>query len=684
MRTRTLVALGLSAAVLGAHVLLFERDGDDAERPAGRVLPGLDRGRVERIRIARRGEAAVALARRPEGGWAVAPAGHRADREAVDRLLSALEFLERRRAVAEASNPRQLGLAPAQVKLTLEGRGLSEGLALGRPDPSGYGVYLSHGGQVLVVDREILSLLDRDPSAWRDRDLVPMEARLIRTVRIRRGAGEIRLFASTGGWRLASADGATRADPGQVSRLVTALADLRATRLLEKPLGGAAEIRVELGGAGADKTLRIVVGGACPGQPRDRLVGVGAVSACVPGEDLAPLALEREALVDRFLTHRRETELRRIRIQRGGRALSLERAAEKWHIEGDGEADPLEVAGWLEGLAQTRGELVAEKHPASGSGAHAWRSVELVPERGAPEVLRFSPDGALVRRDDEPTWLRVDPARTRQLVEVDVLRFRSRQLLSLSHHLVRRIETERSGEREVVALRDGQWSLVEPVQAPADPHHVAELLRRLSELRAVKLLPGKPPAGSRVITMALVTPREVLAPKDSGVVEERRSLWVAFPATGPCLARSTGPWGELDPATCAVVAARRADPHLLRFDEVDLRRIEIEIPGRRVAIEKRGPAWVEEAQGEAVPSARLADLVRELRGLRGPVLSYRASTLAAAWIRIRLGMSGGGERTIVVDRQGRAAGEAGRVIHALAPEQVKRLEQIGAAVAAAR
>ena len=683
MRTRTLVALALVAAGLGAHVLLFERGDDGGKGPPGRVLSRLERGGVERIRIERQGEAPVELERQAGGtSWTLAPAGHRADQEAVDRLLSALEFLERRRAVPEASNPRQLGLAPPQVKLTLKGRGITDRLELGRPDPSGYGVYLSHGGEVLVVDREILGLLDRDPSAWRDRDLVPMEARRIRSVRIKRGAGELRLFASAGGWRVAGAAGATRADPGQVSRLVNALADLRATRLLEEPFSGAAEIRVELGAAGADKTLRLLVGGACPGRPRDRLVGVGTAAACVLGEDLAPLALEREALVDRFLTHRRETELRRIRIQRGGRALTLKRAAEKWHIEGDGEADPLEVASWLEGLAQTRGELVAEKRPASESGAHAWSTVHLVPERGEPEVLRFSPDGSLVHRDDEPAPLRVDAARTRQLVEVDALRFRSRQLLRFSRHLVRRIETERGGEREVLELRDGQWSVTAPVQAPADPRHAAELLRRLSELQAVKLLRGTPPAGSRTLTLQLITPREVLAPVDAGAAEERATLRVAFPATGPCLARSTGPWGELDPVTCALVAARRADPHLLRFDEADLRRIEIQIPGRSVAVEKRGPAWVEETSGEAVPLIRVADLIRALRGLQGPVLSYGALAPRAPRIRIHLGLAGGGERTVLVDRQGRATGETRGVIHAPGPELIKRLEQVSAVVRA--
>jgi hypothetical protein len=169
MRGRTLLILLAVVLALGAFIWFYERDlpgSEEREAQARRLIPGLEVGDVtafevesggERVRIERVGpppaaaeddateddaeEAAAGAGEAPAGGeWRIAAperhAGARADRVAVDGLLSSLAALERGGAL-EGFDRRALGFDEPRARVTIERReGGPIALAVGADVPA--------------------------------------------------------------------------------------------------------------------------------------------------------------------------------------------------------------------------------------------------------------------------------------------------------------------------------------------------------------------------------------------------------------------------------------------------------------------------------------------------------------------------------------------------------------------
>jgi hypothetical protein len=673
MSRRALIVLAVTAALLGGYVLLGGREpaGEGEER---RILPGLQRERVARIRIVSAPPAKRVLEVERTGGetWRLtAPLRGRADRETLSRLLALLEFLEPLRAVPDSTNRRQLGLLPPRAVITLfaEKKGaLYEAVAkleVGRLDPSGHGVYLGHQGALHVVDRELSDMATGPTDAWRDPRLGPAwTSAHVRWIKLARQAGpSLSVELKQGEARLHRDGGWIRVDPTAGRRLLAAIAGLRASRFSRR--GGALDAAVRVTVEGKGGRIELQLGGPCAGRPAERQVvvrerGEEPVWCCVEREDLLPLVdASEDSLVDRRLLHVGEADLERVEIhaiQTPKMKVELVRDAGRWRYARGEAADGPVVREWMEELSRLEGTRVER-----GGTFAERRRIELGGPGQPTRVLRFgaASGGELpARRGEERAVVWIPEGQAQKVLQVQPLYFRSRQVVELSHHLVNRLVTTRGREREVLVRGDDGWELVKPVRAPVDQAHVAELLRTVSRLRATRLREKRPRAVGRTVTLELTVRRERLSPGDAGAAAEEVTRLQLFlpPADGPCFAHQTRLYFEIEPAVCCLLSRRRADRRLLRSEKA-MTQIELSLAGQRLTAEKRGPAW-HDASGKTLDTTAVAELIQTLRNLKGQT-RYDLK-LASPSLEVRLRMADGSQEGFLVDalqRSRRLSGE---------------------------
>lgn len=281
MRPRSLLVLLAVVLALGAFIWFYERElpgSEEREAQARRLIPGLEVEEVtafevesggERVRIERvetpgaAGEetavedgvdAAAAEPGAPDEWRIAAPerfAGARADRVAVDGLLSSLASIERGRRL-EDFDRQALGLDAPRARLAIERRdGGAIALAVGAdlPASSEMVVLREDAGEAHLVDRTILQDLTRAAGAWRSREMFPATRQQVSRLTLGGGgvggdgseAGAVVLERGERGFRLVRPL-ADLADPDAVDQLLAAITRLSAERFVEVDQADPAEL----------------------------------------------------------------------------------------------------------------------------------------------------------------------------------------------------------------------------------------------------------------------------------------------------------------------------------------------------------------------------------------------------------------------------------------------------------
>lgn len=572
MRARTLLLLGLLALGLGAYVLLLEGQRQptaEQERRRGRLLPDLDREQLIALRFVSPGRPVLALARRGDRSWWIErPVRAPVDAAAMARLLAALELTEVLQVLSAEGARAPRGLEPPRLRLTLVQRGAApQTLAIGGPDASGLGLYVAVGRELRVVPSSFAESVELEADALRERELLPWMAADIETVALFAAErAPLRLTRRPRGFEVAVGEGAAlRADPLPAERLFGALAALRVDRFSPRP-PGRAPWRVEVSGRGSVADLELGLG--CAGEPGRRWVGRrrgGASSGgCIDAQELQPLALPVEQLVDSALLRSEEPELERIVVTRAGRTLTLVRDGATWRLGAGGPpADDEALRTWVAALVDTRGALepLAEEAAlrARADGQRATLRFERARAAEA-EVLRFgAPDaqGRLpVRRDDEAALLWLAPAAA-ELLSDATLDLRERVVLRLPREQLERVVVAGTALRETLARSAEGWRVVAPRTAAADLALVTALLERLEHLRVTRWLPAWPRATQ---ALALVTLWGPTGGSGDAAPRALAELRLARDATGRCLGRRAGlaPF-VLDEADCRLLLASKVE-----------------------------------------------------------------------------------------------------------------------------
>jgi hypothetical protein len=221
---RVAIALVIAVVLWGLVEILSRRSGGIEETA---LLPAIPADEIGSIDI-EHGADTVQLRRAEDDAWTVN--GFVASPAAVTSLLGALGTPTNGELVARnPSSHARMGLdAAAARRFTVRGGDRVLGALLighqGRAYQSAY-MRRPDGDDVYLVEGELVPLLDRGISDWRDRRIVAVPADSIQAIEVERGRRRYALERRDGSWVLA---GGGAVDSARVARLAAAFADVEA------------------------------------------------------------------------------------------------------------------------------------------------------------------------------------------------------------------------------------------------------------------------------------------------------------------------------------------------------------------------------------------------------------------------------------------------------------------------
>jgi hypothetical protein len=503
---RRVAGLAAVAAVLAGYLLFGDRNagvGDGGSGVHARLVNAFDRAAVRRITISRAGAAPFSLIRQPpnqEPAWRESPGDQPADSAAVDDLLNAIDLAETTRTADVGA--AAAGLTPPRVTLELDDGHGPVTMELGRLDASGQGVFARAGGAspIRVAPRRLAELADREPSAFRDRRLVPLSAEAITAVSWRApstgvdGQREVRLHLVDGVWHNADNQ---RVAGERVGESLRRLLDLRVERYEPSRPAAEAPSWIVVATAGAATVHLSIPGDACAahsGVRVERNGPSGADGACLAPEALGELwrSLQAASAPDARLLSSPPDTVTRVEIMgdtADPRRLVLTRPpGGSWRFEDPQvgyAADPRAIGDWLAKLRSVDGRPVSaaldQKLP---KPAHVRR---LTIEGRTRETRAVAPG---------------DPGYA--LVEPDPLRFRDRLVLDFAHFDARELRRSAGGQTVELTSVDGDnWRVAAPSGAAADRTNIARVVGALGNLRVETYVPAEKAAGAPELSLAV-------------------------------------------------------------------------------------------------------------------------------------------------------------------------------------
>lgn len=214
----------------------FDRDPGDWR---DRLMFRGERDAIQRITLRGAGGGPVVLAQRPDGFWIEQPVSDRADREAVDGLLSDLSGLTAEQ-FADGPQPlAELGLAPPRevIEVTLKGQPKPERIELGAPvtgeaapegQTAGELTWARAANTVFQVRTRLAESVRRSPAEWRAKQLSALEVHDVESATVADGKASFQLTRSDTDWKR----GDTLISFLPVSDLLSAVTGAKADRLL--------------------------------------------------------------------------------------------------------------------------------------------------------------------------------------------------------------------------------------------------------------------------------------------------------------------------------------------------------------------------------------------------------------------------------------------------------------------
>lgn len=443
-RSRSAVTTLALLAVAGAAVAIAffgvekPRRSEEARKETEEKLVVLDPAHVVRITVVAKG-GTVGLGRAPGQPWrVVAPVEAPADAFAVQSLLDAVTGLKRLSRVADpGASLAEYGLDSPRAKVTLsvEGGG-EESVALGTDNPFDSSVYVRVGqGGVDRVSGGARWSLEKDLFDLRDKRVLPLDGGEVTRLEVRGGKVPYALARGASGWKLASPL-SDAADEAAVGRILGALRDLRATRILDA--------------AGPDRDLgldrprwtvkvtvpsgeRVLVAGAPPkkepGVLYARVAGTRTVAA-IPETALSPLDADLLSLRDKSAVAFDPEKAAAVKVETAGGSIELQKrpggdgGLPAWSLTAPRAAPALawKVSGLLAGLTTLRATRFVDETGAKAGAFGLDRPVTVVTVLGPGgetlgklEVGREEGDRAFVRGSRSAKILEVPKASLSQI-----------------------------------------------------------------------------------------------------------------------------------------------------------------------------------------------------------------------------------------------------------------------------
>lgn len=427
MRPRTLLALTIAVLALGAFIFFYEKDlpsTDERAELAKKVLR-LDAAAVESVLIEWDGQAVrlerieppstrrVANVTRPGGeggvetvssgiaaaGWRItSPLAARADRSAVDSLVSSLTGLESSRTL-EDFDRGELGLGQPRARVTLAAADSQSVLEIGTelPASSDMVVALAGGRVAYQVSASIFDDLTKAPGDWRDKKLFLGGRGDVERVTLTRGDERV-LIAKRGDDFWIESPLVDRADEALVNKLMSQLTGLAVESFLDQtpltPEGmglDPAQGTVEVVLAGDGQPFRLELG-----HPVDESNGLVYGQADgqqfeLEAELSGSIAVSAADWRSKSLTTLQVFEIESARFEDAGGTVEMSRDGADWK-RGDERIAYSAVSDLLYPITETKGEQIVERDAAVARG-HGLETPELsisfTTKDGAEELALF-------------------------------------------------------------------------------------------------------------------------------------------------------------------------------------------------------------------------------------------------------------------------------------------------------
>ncbi|HEX4956102.1 MAG TPA: DUF4340 domain-containing protein [Thermoanaerobaculia bacterium] len=221
----------------------------DATREAAdwrdRTIFRAERSAIQSLAVTRGTGERLLLSRRGEGFWIESPLNDRADREAVDGLLSALTGLKATRFAGLAAVPPEAGLGTPTtvVEVVLTGQEVPWKLALGAPEtPGSLSRWARAGGEAFTTDSDLPSRLEKDVASWRSLAWSGLFSWEVEKAEVRDATGTLTLERDGGDWQR----NGEKMPYTPVGDFLAAIAEAKAERLLDAPPAGEPVMTVTL------------------------------------------------------------------------------------------------------------------------------------------------------------------------------------------------------------------------------------------------------------------------------------------------------------------------------------------------------------------------------------------------------------------------------------------------------
>ncbi|HKP55187.1 MAG TPA: DUF4340 domain-containing protein [Polyangiales bacterium] len=681
---RTSIILGALALALLAFILFFERgtvSTGEREGRKGQILESFVRDRVERIEIQRKGVTTVlvrkqldanddSLAAVENAGFHVEkPYAAKADRDAVESLLGALEWVTPRRSLGEASKEdlARFGLDKPRYRVSFQVGRERRSFQIGSPSGDGAGAYLltPDDKRAYVVGKDLVEALDHEPTYFHTKEL-HSGVSVFSTEKLK--LGELLIQRRADQFWIERPEPILASGP-MLTEVVNALDGLKATRFIADKANQPAQYGLDAPRFtlaldskvfdGKDKShnehLELRVGAACAGHAAESYIQVGSANVmCASDADLAKLQKPPAELREKRLLVLEDGEIRSCELQAGKRRLSVEEKDEghTFRISQDGKdretgtADDTALRDWYKTLRGLQAETF-EESPTVALGTPVLTATFA---RGKDkqayviQVGRVDGERVAVTRGGEKlvAWY---PKRALDALGISSVRFRKAKLLDEDSNTFNKLTLRAAGRpAEVIHKQGDRYVFDEPRElagSAAERANVDEIVRLVSKLEVVRFIADGPSADHQ-----LTTPAYVIGVDYAG--GRMHTLRIGAATDG-------GRYAQLD-----------SDPAVFLVAPALVRQIEGPLVSRgalAVPLEEMGDVEIIAAGGApqkvATNDASYAALARAIATLRASrVLAYgkpqAAEGMEKPQLRVVIQLKAGGQRTLSF---GNAVGE---------------------------
>jgi hypothetical protein len=510
MRWQTTAALAVILAVLAAFYYVYEvrlgPEREKAEARKGRVFAA-EIGDVTAVEV-KRGAEVLKFQRDGDAWRMLAPVATRADRGAVDELVTSVVAVKADREISgDPASLAEFGLDAPQAVVTLTLKdGKQIGLQLGGKNPTGVWVYGREAGKsaVLALPDSVARDATRPVADYRDKTVLAFDRGNVTGLDITTPAETLGLQSTDGAWTL-TRPSPRPADADVVGDLLEKLGAARVKEFVaEQPaslqaFGLDRPVRVDVH-TGRDKdraTKTLLIGRADPAKQGIYAMRPGETSVLLLPEDLEK-ALPRSAAVlrDKTVLPFDREKIARIEIDGPKGPVTLVRENNQWRITAPEAlaADQVEAGALLQKLRALKAQAFLTED-ASGIGRHLAKPtlrVTVTDDAGRATTVLLAPSPE--QRGGRPSaYAAVAGRGPLVLVSAAALEdldrsagdLRDRRLLgALEPKDVQRVSITRGGKTAVLERKgEGEWRMVEPTKGAGKSARVDDLLYTVRGLK---------------------------------------------------------------------------------------------------------------------------------------------------------------------------------------------------------